>query len=349
MGRGRLARCESTAACADLVAGAGAETLADVAVSADRVYLRAGRRPLRRWAETCQDAGTPGGPTSSGCSSPRRTPTATGWPTRSTTARAAAPQGGVTADGCPDADLDGVDDASDSCPRPRRGAGRGALQRMSRRPAAAGPPAPTRTVTIQSRRTHDAYSTSSRNVDLVLNWPKGADSVAIRNATGKTRVRDLAQAGPVAPPRTRKRPTVREVRVRFRGPGIPDIGVVDTIVFDPTSPDVEASLVLESAQGWYVGVNSPTRDRRPLGEAARRGQAADRGQRTGVLPRRGCEDDVDLGALTSLRRPAYIQVVDPSGNMTVAAPATGRARPRCPGAEPIPYRVVHRRWVRGAA
>lgn len=335
-GAAGLADAGATVSCSDQVAGAGAETVTDLAVSADRVYyVQVGGR-CSGDASTCQDAATPGGDSLIRLGFTPNDGDADGVADGQDNCEGQGSPGRVTADGCPDADFDGVADAADSCPDL---AGVPAAAPYNGCPDGVRPPAPGTdpSVTIQSRKTHDTYSTSTRNVDLLLNWPKGADSVAIRNGRGTTRVRDLARVIGWRLPGS-KGPTVREVQVRFRGPRIRDVVAVDTIVLDPTSPDVEASLVLESAQGWYVGVNladSGTgvrsvrlldEDKRPLDDSEQ------------VCSLDDCEGDVDLALSASSRRPAYIEVVDPSGNRRVVELDRTSSGSRCPGREPIPYK-----------
>ncbi len=331
-----LADAGTTVSCVDRVPGAGDEAATGVAVTGDRVYfVQVGGR-CAAGPDTCQDAGTPGGPTRVRLRFAPDDADGDGVADRQDNCEGQGSPGRVTADGCPDADADGVADAADACPDL---AGVPAPAPYNGCPDGVRPPAPDAgpSVTIQSRTTHDTYSTSTRNVDLLLNWPKGADSAAIRNGRGRPRVRDLARVVGWRLPGS-KGPTVREVQVRFSGPRIADVVVVDTIVLDPTSPDVEASLVLESAQGWYVGVNledSGTgvrsvrlldEDKRPLDDSQR------------VCSLDDCEGDVDLALSTTSRRPAYIEVVDPSGNTTVVPLDRTSSASRCPGGEPIPYK-----------
>lgn len=331
-----LADAATTVSCVDGVPGAGDEAAAGVAVTGDRVYfVQVGGR-CAGGPETCQDAGTPGGPSRVRLRFAPADSDGDGVADHQDNCEGQGSPGRVSADGCPDADADGVADAADACPDL---AGVPAPAPYNGCPDGVRPPAPDAgpSVTIQSRTTHDTYSTSTRNVDLLLNWPKGADSAAIRNGRGRTRVRDLARVVGWRLPGS-KGPTVREVQVRFSGPRIADVVVTDTIVLDPTSPDVEASLVLESAQGWYVGVNledSGTgvrsvrlldEDKRPLDDTQR------------VCSLDDCEGDVDLALTATSRRPAYIEVVDPSGNTTVVPLDRTSSASRCPGGEPIPYK-----------
>ncbi|WP_374458010.1 hypothetical protein [Nocardioides sp.] len=338
-GTAALTGADTSVGCADQVAGPGDETVAEVAVTGDRVYfVQVGGRCSGEPA-TCQDAGTPGGPTRIRVRFTPQDSDGDGVADTQDNCEGQGATGRVTADGCPDADLDGVGDAADSCPDV---AGVPAAAPYNGCPDGVRPPDASTNpyLTIRSRKTRDTYSTASRNVDLVLNWPKGAASVQIRNAGGKSRVRDLAKVIPWRLPSSR-RPTVREVEVRFRGPRIADLDVTDTIVLDPTSPDVERSLVLESAQGWYVGVNLADRgtgvssvrlldvDKQPIDDAE------------DVCGLDECEDDVDLALTSSTREPAYIEVVDPSGNRTVEALARASSDSRCPGAQPIPYKTSY--------
>lgn len=324
----------SSVACSDRVAGPGEETVADVPVTGDRVYFAQVGGRCAGGPATCQDAGTPGGAARIHLRFAPRDLDGDGVADQLDDCEGRGALGQVTSDGCPDADLDGIEDAADACPLV---AGVAAAAPYNGCPDGARPPDPSSNpyLRIESRKSHDPYSTSTRKVDLVLNWPKGAQSVLVRNGDGKSRVRDLATVIPWRLAAS-KRPTVREVRVRFRGPRVPDLSVGDTIVYDPTSPEVEGSLVLESAQGWYVGVNLADRGTgvssvRLLDEQKR---ALD--DREQVCSLDECEDEVDL-ALSVASRPAYIEVVDPSGNVTVEA-LDRSSGSRCPGAEPIPYR-----------
>ncbi|MCK9823118.1 hypothetical protein NOCD_06460 [Nocardioides cavernae] len=340
-GSTRLADAGTTVSCVDRVTDAGDEAVTGVAVTADRVYfVQVGGR-CASGPETCQDANTPGGATRVRVRFTPDDSDGDGVADRQDNCEGQGAPGRVTSDGCPDADSDGVADAADSCPDL---AGVPAAAPYNGCPDGLRPPTPGTepSVTIQSRTTHDTYSTSTRNVDLLLNWPKGADSVAIRNGRGRTRVRDLARVVGWRLPGS-KRPTVREVQVRFRGPRIADVVAVDTIVLDPTSPDVEASLVLESAQGWYVGVNladsgTGVRSVRLLDEDKRPLDASEQ-----VCSLDDCEGDVDLALTASSRRPAYIEVVDPSGNTTVVQLDRTSSASRCPGGEPIPYKSSYTR------
>ena len=110
------AQLESAAACSDRTPGAGNESVMDLPVAGDRVYfVQVGGRCAA--ASTCQDAATPGGPTRIRLRFTPYDSDADGVPDPRDNCEGQGTRGGVTADGCPDADLDGITDSADSCPR----------------------------------------------------------------------------------------------------------------------------------------------------------------------------------------------------------------------------------------
>jgi hypothetical protein len=243
----------SSAACSDQSTGPGDEAVSGVPVTGDRVYyVQVGGR-CAGGPDTCQEASTPGGPTRIRVTFTPYDTDADGVPDAQDNCEGQGTVGRVTADGCPDSDLDGINDADDACPQT---AGVPAEAPYNGCPAGPRPPEPSNNpfVRIESE-TGDGYSTTRRRVLLHLNWPQGTVYAVIHNKHSSTRTRTRA-VGEAIPWRLSptKRPAKRGVRVRFRGPHVSDVSVGDSIRFDPTPPEVAASVLLASGSGWYVGV-----------------------------------------------------------------------------------------------
>lgn len=333
------AQFESAAACSDRTSGAGNESVMDLPVTGDRVYfVQVGGRCAA--ASTCQDAATPGGPTLIRLRFTPYDSDADGVPDPRDNCEGQGTRGGVTADGCPDADLDGITDSADSCPRT---AGVAAAAPYNGCPEGPRPPDPSNNPYVQIRsRAGDDYSTRSLKVVLRLNWPKGTTSAVVRNARSQERVRSVGDT--VRWRLAKGKAGVRAVRVRFRGPGVSDVGVGDTIKYDPHAPAVAESMLIESAQGWYVGVKLTDRgtgigsvtllddEQQPIeGETLCAGS---------------CDNQVDLALSTPFRRPAFVRVVDSTGNETVTPLERLTSSERCPGGGTgVPRREPPSRWV----
>ena len=334
------AQLELPVACADRTSGAGDESITDLPVTADRVYfVQVGGRCIGA-ASTCQDVATPGGLTRIRLRFAPYDTDADGVPDDRDNCEGQGTPGGVSTDGCPDADHDGIVDSADSCPRT---AGVAAAAPYNGCPDGPRPPDPSNNpyVQIQSM-SGDDYSTKSRKVLLRLNWPKGTTSAVIRNARSQERVR---RVGDVVRWRLAKgKPGARVVRVRFRGQGVPDISVGDTIHYDPNAPAVAESMLIESAQGWYVGLRLTDR-----GTGIGSVTLLDEEQQPiegEVLCDGGCENEVDLALSTPFRRPAYVQVIDTSDNKTVTPLAKLTSSERCPGGGTgVPRREPPSQWV----
>jgi hypothetical protein len=331
---------ESPVACADRTPGAGDESVTDVPVTGDRIYFVQVGGKCTGAASTCQDVATPGGPTRIRLRFTPYDDDADGVPDARDNCEGQGTPGGVSADGCPDADHDGIADSADSCPRT---AGVAAVAPYNGCPDGPRPPDPSNNpyVQIQSR-SGDDYSTKSRKVVLRLNWPQGTTSAVIRNARSKERVRGVGDT--VRWRLAKGRAGIRAVRVRFRGPGVSDVGVGDTIEYDPNAPAVAESLLIESAQGWYVGMKLTDR-----GTGIGSVTLLDEEQQPiegEILCDGGCENEVDLALSTPFRRPAFIQVTDTSDNRTVTPLEKLASSERCPGGGTgVPRREPPSRWV----
>lgn len=332
---------ESAATCADRTVGAGGESVTDLPVTGDHVYfVQVGGR-CSGAASTCQDASTPGGQTRVGLRFTPYDADADGVSDSRDNCEGQGAPGTVTADGCPDEDLDGIADSADSCPRTP---GVVAAAPFNGCPDGPRPPDPSNNPYVQIQSlSGDDYSTRSRRVVLHLNWPKGTTSAVIRNQRSEARVRAV---GDIVDWRLTKgkKAGIRSVRVRFRGPGVSDVSVGDRIRYDPTAPAVAESVLIPSAQGWYVGVKLTDRgtgigsvslldeDERPIEDDA--------------ICDGNCDNEVDLALSTPFRRPAFVRVVDSSGNETVTPLQKLSSSERCPGGGTgVPRKQPPSRWV----
>jgi hypothetical protein len=308
-----FSQLEGLDACANKTAAPGDEVVTGFPVAADRVYYVQVGGVCAGGPATCEDVSTPGGPTHIRVTFRPFDTDADGVPDSLDNCEGEGAQGRVTSDGCPDADADGIRDAADDCPQV---AGVPAPAPYSGCPAGPVPPDPANTpyVVIESL-TGDAYSTPRRKVRLRLNWPKGTVSALISNPSARTKTRTVAD---VVTWRLRaaKHPANRGVRVRFRGPHVPDVIVGDSIELDPTPPEVPVAVLLASGEGWYIGVHAEDR-----GTGVSAVAVLDEGRQPiedeQVCTLDQCEDDVDIAFSTLFRLPAFIQVTDPSGNVSV--------------------------------
>jgi hypothetical protein len=118
------------------------------------------------------------------------------------------------------------------------------------------------------------------------------------------------------------------------------VSVGDSIRFDPTPPEVAASVLLASGSGWYVGVQLTDR-----GTGISTVTLLDEERQTieakEVCDEDECRNEEDLALSTDFRRPAYIQVVDSSGNVTERPLVEVTAASQRCGGEIIPYRRTH--------
>lgn len=335
-----LSQLDSSTTCADRITGAGDEVVAGMPVAGDRVYyVQVGGR-CSGTQTTCEDAATPGGQTrvrlrftpydsdADGVADPRDNCEGQGSPGR------------VTVDGCPDADLDGIADSADSCPAT---AGVVSAAPFNGCPDGPRPPDPSNNPYVQIKSlTGDDYSTATRRVELHLNWPQGTTSAVIRNRRSQARVRAI---GDVVKWRLAKgkKAGIRAVRVRFRGPRVSDVSVGDTIRFDRNDPKIVESVLLESTRGWYVGVKLT--DRGTGISSVTLLDDEERPIEPEPLCSGDCKNEVELALSSPFRRPAFIQVVDSSGNVTVTPLEKVTSSERCPGGSAVPRKVSPSRLV----
>jgi hypothetical protein len=224
--------------------------------------------------------------------------------------------GFVTTDGCPDEDLDAINDKTE---------GPGCVGQKG--VAAAAPyngcfdgPNPPRaggaSVVIKSL-TGDPYTTSTVKVNLELNWPKGAREALANNSDGLSDQRiALAAKVPWTLPASTKTRT-SEVEVHFLGPGV-DAKDSDSITLDPAPPTVTKTLLFKGNGGrWLVGVKA-TDDQ---GGSGMQNFAVLDSKRRPLKTRTVCKtppckrtlrDDVSR----LKQKPKYVQVSDAAGNIT---------------------------------
>jgi hypothetical protein len=328
-------------ACADQMGSSGNEGVTGFPVTADRVYYVQVGGVCAGGPATCGDPSTPGGPTRIRVSFTPFDTDGDGVPDSLDNCEGAGGPRSVTTDGCPDADADGVGDAVDDCltapgvpaPAPYNGC-----------PAGPVPPDPANTpyVRIESLK-GDAYSTPSRRVKLLLNWPKGTVSALISNQNATIRTKTVSSVV-IWLLRPAKHPAERGVRVRFRGPHVSDVIVGDTIIVDPTAPEVSEAVLLPFGEGWYVGLTAedPGTDRDPgtgISAVALLDESMKLIDEQLLCNRDQCEKDVDIALSTLLIQPAFIQVVDPAGNIQVQPlPETTAASLNCAFLL-VPYRT----------
>jgi hypothetical protein len=169
-------------------------------------------------------------------------------------------------------------------------------------------------------------NTSSTDVLLSLNWPKGALRAFANNGAGDPDV-EIPLVGTPVPWQLRpaSKSEARQVNVSYRGPGV-DESATDIITLDPIAPRVTRSLALRSSRGWYVGLRMADDlagsgmkrvvlldgdrqkiDARQLCTAARAG-------RGGGL-REGCARVRQSRFLTPRSRPRFADVFDAAGNV----------------------------------
>jgi hypothetical protein len=312
-GSATLAHLQGLEACADQTATAGDEVVTGFPVEADRVYYVQVGGLCAGGPTTCNDPATPGGVTQIHVTFTPFDTDGDGVPDSLDNCEGQGGPGPVTVDGCPDADGDGITDAADNCPTL---AGVPAPPPFNGCPAGPVPPDPANTpyVVIESL-TGDLYSTPTRKVRLRLNWPKGTTSALISNRNTQTKTLTVSD---VLTWRLRgaKHPTVRGVRVRFRGPHVPDVIVGDTIELDPNPPDVPVAVLLRSDEGWYVALRAEDQGTGVSKVAVLSEEKHTLDEET-VCTLRQCAEDVDVALTAMFWRPAFLQVTDPAGNVQV--------------------------------
>jgi hypothetical protein len=231
----------------------------------------------------------------------------------------------VTSDGCPDVDQDGIRDDQE---------GPGCVGQRGV-PAAApyngcldgpNPPSTSPPAVVITGRDGNPDNTSSVDVELSLNWPKGTRQAVASNGTAVTEAIPIALAAKVPwKLRPATKSEAREVKVTFLGPGI-QLTVSDIITLDPVPPRVTKYLLTPTARTkWYLGANT-TDDR----SGVRRLEALDARRR---LIRRvevcrrptSCSRRVSRALDALPRRPRFLNVTDAAGNLTrkVVAVAAG--------------------------
>lgn len=318
-------------ACTDLSGLPGNESVTGFPVAADRVYYVQVGAVCAAGASTCGDPATQGGLTRIQVTFTPYDADGDGVADSLDNCEGTGLPGAVTTDGCADSDGDRVADGVDDCPAlpgvpapaPYHGC-----------PAGPIPPDPASTpyVVIESLD-GDLYSTPRRKVRLRLNWPKGTMSASISNLKSKVRTKTVADmvTWRLQPA---KRSATRGVRVRFRGPGVPDVIVGDTIEFDPAPPELPEAVLLPSGQGWYVGLLAEdpgtgvgsiavlNADQQPIDDEL-------------VCGLDQCDEEVDIAFSTKFARPAFVEITDAAGNARVVTLEQTRAATNCAY---VPYR-----------
>ncbi len=321
--------------CADAVAGAGDEVVPDVRVAADRVYfVQVGSR-CPGDPSTCTGPEPAGGLASIRLAFVPDDADGDGVPDALDGCEGAGTPGGVTTDGCPDADLDGVADRDDACPSvagvpapaPFNGCPPGPSQPVSNNPF----------VVIKST-SGNAEVTPSRRVELVLTWPEGTTSATISNPKGRATTKTVEKRSRPVSWRLRQatRPAGRWVRVRFTGPRVADVRVGDDIRIDPTDPEVTETLVIPSGQGWYVGLDL-TDDGSGVSRVVLLDQDRVTLKKDVLCDLDVCQITAQSSLVTALERPTFVQVIDAAGRETTQKlPETTAAATRCvPGVEDV--------------
>lgn len=302
--------------CADVNATAGDEE-AQLDAAADRVYyVQVGGKCLAG-RESCGDPAVPGGPTTVRLTFTPADADGDGVPDtqEGPGCQGQGEPGRVTADGCPDTDRDAIRDSEESpgC------VGQKGVKAAHPYHGCFDGPAPPSTdgarVVITSL-TGDPDNTSTADVLLRLNWPKGAREAFANNGAGDPDVRIALTAEPVP---WRLRPAAkseaREVVVTFRGPDI-NASDDDIITLDPTAPRVE-EYVLTRTRGkrWYLGVLA-TDDRD--GSGVRVIEVLNRKRRVlrelELCGTRTCEARVARGLTRIKGKPRFVRVTDAAGN-----------------------------------
>ena len=321
--------------CVDSVPGAGAEVVSDVRVAADRVYfVQVGSR-CAGGPSTCSEPTVTGGAASVSLVFVPDDGDGDGVPDAVDNCEGAGTPGGVTANGCPDADLDGIADTDDDCP--------GVAGVPSPAPFNGCPPGPQLQpsnnpfVRIQSL-SGNTEVTASRRVEIRLTWPEGTTTAVISNPKGRTTTRTVEK------PRRRvrwelrqaTRPTGRWVRVRFSGPRVARVSVGDDIRVDPIDPEVQEALLIPTESGWYVGVQLTD-----VGSGVSTAEVLDQDQQpidelAEICTSETCAPEVDEMFVTPDQVPQFVRVTDAAGNDPVVPLARSAMATGCPPAYPVP-------------
>jgi hypothetical protein len=306
--------------CSDLNEAAGDEQTELHAAAANAYYVQVGGKCPEGRA-SCSDPSVPGGPTTlrltfvpddsdgDGVADTREGSGCQGQGAR----------GAVTADGCADTDHDAIRDDQEG-PGCVGQAGVPADPPYNGCFAGPDPPrSPGGASVVISSVTGDYDNTTSVDVTLHLNWPKGAREAFANNSAGDPEQRiELKESVP-----WRLRPAgkseTREVEVRFAGPGLVGAKDEDTITLDATAPRMGKTLVVKTPgrKRWFVGFGA--QDDRG-GTGVETVNVLDRRQRviapldvcSGSQCKRKVVDDVK-----GLRRaPRFVQAVDAAGNLS---------------------------------
>jgi hypothetical protein len=273
--------------------------------------------------ETCSDPSVPGGPTTIRLTFVPDDADGDGVPDTLDECSGTPPGTQVNAAGCPDQDGDGIADADDDCPAQP---GVEAEPPYNGCPAGPVPPTPDGARVVIRSTDGNPDNTSTTDVLLSLNWPKGARRAFANNGAGDPDV-EIPLVGTPVPWELRpaSKSEARQVNVTYRGPGI-DESATDIITLDPIAPRVTRSLALHSSEGWYVGLKMADdlagsgmkrvvlldQDRQKL--AARRFCSAARAGRD-AESRDGCSRVRQSRFLVPRPRPRFADVFDAAGNV----------------------------------
>jgi hypothetical protein len=283
---------------------------------ADRVYFVQVGGKCAGGRASCDQAGVPGGPTTIRLTFTPDDTDSDGVPNtlEGPGCEGAGEKGKVTADGCPDTDQDGVKDSEEG---PGCVGQKGVPAAQPYNGCFDGPTPPTpdgARVTITSS-SGDPDNTSSVDVRLRLNWPKGAREAFANNGANDADVKIPLSAEPV-PWRLRAaaKSETREVVVTFKGPNI-NAADDDIITLDPAPPSVRKYVLSPSGgKRWYVGVRAAD-DRN--GSGVSEIEVLDRKSRVlrsldVCAP--ACRQTVKKAVTKLKRKPRFLRVTDAVGN-----------------------------------